>query len=329
MKKTDMEPSGLDLSKLNPDLVEFPQDLAGGSKNRTQRDSDEAPERNTRRGSRRKENDRNEDENIDSDRENNFDDGRDDNEDDDNVNDNQEEDNFEDDDRERNEDFNEDDDFREERGSRFRGRERFREDPEIFGTLMTQMGQLQAELAQLKNSQSGGRQGISEEQWAQLESDTGMSRRGLELVLNSSQRIQQNIMDQVSSRMAKLERRSMLYDLSREKGLEDSMRYEKDVEEFCKELPPNMQLNEKMIRYAVLAAKSRGHRNVINRERWSREHRRRVVDRIQDRNIDRNYSSKNRDRSEKGGELGALQDRIRRKFGMNKKEYKELSTGRR
>lgn len=296
----DVPEGEIDLDRLDPGLVELPLDLIGKGKDRDGDDEEEEGKdkpKSSRRGREEEEDeeergskDRDEEEELPEDEEEEGDDERD----------------------ERDRDTRDDD--------RDRGYRRERNDEgAVVPLLMEQLKEMREEMRTLRESNRPS--GISDAEWSKLEEKTGMSRAALELVMGTGQTAYRNARQEFEQRIARMERRQIISDLSHERGYEDAIRHEAEVEKFMASMPPHLQADRKLIKFAVDSARGRRYHDDIDRVRGERERDRRVVERFSDRR-----ERGTRDRGDKGGGLTALQDKIRQQFGMSRKEYQSLKS---
>ena len=289
MKKSASN-TDVDLSKLDPSIVEMPTDLVeNGKKGGRDADSDE---------------DADADADQDDDGDGKAKDGEEGDED---------------------EDAGDDDADRNEDRDRGRGRRRGGESTGIVAQLAEQVGQLRGQLEALSKGGGSSNTGPTDADLEKMAEETGMTKPALRMMMGSTVNLYNRIMGDIQRDLAPIQRRMILDGVSKEKGFEDAHRYSSKVDKILERFPANMQNNPEVVKFAILSARGENFGRAVHKARNERERSRKVIDRVVDRN-----PAGGRDKGRRSGltgEKARFQDSIRRRFGMGKKEYESLQTG--
>ncbi len=118
---------------------------------------------------------------------------------------------------------------------------------------------------------------ISEEEWAKHEADWGIPRTAIKATVSRMERVAQHVLKAMDERFAKFEKAESLRTLSREKGFEDSMRYQKDIDEFLTQYQPQFHSNPTVLKRAVIYARGLHAKDAVTKARNGNERNLRIV----------------------------------------------------
>lgn len=118
---------------------------------------------------------------------------------------------------------------------------------------------------------------ISEEEWVKHEADWGIPRTAIKATVSRLERVAQVVLKKMDERFAKFEKGEALRTLSREKGFEGAMRYQKDIDEFLTQYQPQFHSNPTVLKRAYLYARGKNMGTDIQKVRTGNERNLRIV----------------------------------------------------
>lgn len=118
---------------------------------------------------------------------------------------------------------------------------------------------------------------ISEEEWAKHEADWGIPRTAIKATVSRLERVAQTLIKRMDERFAKFEKGDALRTLSREKGFEGAMRYQKDIDEFLTQYQPQFHSNPTVLKRAFMYARGKNMGNDLQKARTGNERNLRIV----------------------------------------------------
>lgn len=114
-------------------------------------------------------------------------------------------------------------------------------------------------------------QPMTNEQWENLETETGMPRRSIEFVTNQNIKVINRLTDLIESRFAKMEVGSAIDSVAKDPQFTDASRYKTEINEFLADYEPRHWTNPALIKKATIYARGLNANKNIQKVRTDQE----------------------------------------------------------
>jgi len=155
---------------------------------------------------------------------------------------------------------------------------------------------------------------LTDEQWAKNEEDWGMDRKAIQRVTNQSMMVVQHITKMIDDRFAAMEGNKALETMSKRKGFEDTMKYQKDIGDFLKDYNPKFHSDQNLLEKAYYFARGKNSNGAIKKVIRSQERNRVIAGKIRS-------SASNTGGKSKSVVLSPAQKSAAKAAGMDEAEY--------
>ncbi len=161
---------------------------------------------------------------------------------------------------------------------------------------------------------------FTEEEWAQLEEQTGMSRKGLIAMKSMMGKMKKEMSSEYQREIASFKKDKAIEQLSKEPGFQDVHSLRDGMDEFLNELPPEKQTDKRVLQFAATYARGKKANERVTQANTSREVNRTIINRSK-------MSSPTPTKQSKTPQLTPLQKQYASKFRMSEEEYARLKNG--